>query len=172
MRVLLITDWMAQRGGVETHVMALRDGLQAAGDDVRLLTSSAGHPGDASPDYVAYGSERPAGQALLQIANPLAARRVSQALDEFQPDVVQVHMFAIHLSPAIFAPLRSMPTVLLVNDYKPVCPTSWKLLPDGSICTDPAGLVCLRKGCTSLPHWLRDRPRYGLLRAGLQTVDR
>ena len=172
MRVLLITDWMRLRGGVERHVTGLRDALRATGDEVRLLTSDAGDPADASPDYVAYGTERPAGQALLQIVNPFAAARVREALKEFRPDVVQVHMFAIHLSPAIFHPLRSVPTVVYVSDYKPVCPTGWKLLPDGSICTEPAGLVCWRKGCTSLPHWLRDRPRYGLLRNGLEHVDR
>jgi glycosyltransferase involved in cell wall biosynthesis len=171
-RVLLITDWMSLRGGVETYVTDVRDGLRAAGDEVRLLTSSVAPPAEPRPDYIAYGTERLAGQALLQIANPFAAARVGSAVREFRPDVVQVHMFALHLSPAIFRPLRSVATVLFVNDYKPVCPTSWKLLPDGSICTDPAGLVCWRKGCTSFPHWLRDRPRYGVLKAELRRVDR
>lgn len=172
MRILLITDWMRLRGGVEGYVTDLRDSLRDAGDEVRLLTSSAGAPVEASPDYLAYGTERRAGQALLQIANPFAVARVKGALGEFRPDVVHVHMFAIHLSPAIFGPLRSVATVLSVSEYKPVCPTSWKLLPDGSICTDPAGFVCWRNGCTSFPHWLRDRPRYALLYAGLKNVDR
>jgi glycosyltransferase involved in cell wall biosynthesis len=172
MRTLLITDWMPGRGGMETHVTNVREGLRAAGDEVRLLTSSASAEVEASPDYLAYGTERLAEQVLLQIVNPSAVARLRSALREFQPDVVQVHTFAIHLSPAILAPLRSVPTVLTVSDYKPVCPTSWKLLPDGSLCTEPAGLVCWRNGCTSLPHWLRDRPRYALIHAGLRHVDR
>jgi glycosyltransferase involved in cell wall biosynthesis len=171
-RVPLITDWMALRGGVETYVTTLREGLRAEGDEVRLLTSSAGSTADASPDYLAYGTDRASAQALLQVVNPSAVARLKGALREFRPDVVQVHMFALHLSPAIFGPLRSVPTVLLVNDYKPVCPTSWKLLPNGTRCTEPAGLVCWRNGCTSLPHWIRDRPRYGLLERGLRHVDR
>jgi glycosyltransferase involved in cell wall biosynthesis len=171
-RVLLITDWMAKRGGVETYTSTLRDGLQAEGDEVRLLTSSAGARADAAPDYVAYGTERVGAQAFLQIANPFAVARVKGALRDFRPDVVQVHMFALHLSPAIFGPLRSVPTLLFVHDYKPVCPTSWKLLPNGERCTEPAGLVCWRGGCTSLPHWIRDRPRYGLMGLGLRAVDR
>ena len=171
MRVLLITDWMALRGGVETHVSLVRDGLRAEGDEVRLLTSTAGSPAEES-DYLAYGTDRVAAQALLQVVNPSAVARLRSVLREFRPDVAQVHMFAMHLSPAIFGPLRSVPTVLVVSDYKPVCPTSWKLLPDGSRCTEPAGLVCWRKGCTSLPHWLRDRPRYALIRNGLRRVDR
>jgi glycosyltransferase involved in cell wall biosynthesis len=172
MRILLITDWMRVRGGVETYVTNLRDGLEAAGDEVRLLTSSAGAWEEASSDYLVYGTERIDAQVLLQIVNPSAVARLTRALREFRPDLVQVHMFAMHLSPAIFAPLRSIPTLLVVSDYKPVCPTSWKLLPDGSRCTDPAGLVCWRNGCTSFPHWLRDRPRYALIRAGLRHVDR
>src|SRR5436305_5658621 len=167
MRILFVTDWMSLRGGVEAYVTWVRDALRAGGDDVRLLTSSAGSPADAAPDYQAFGTERPAGQTFLQIANPFAAARMRSVLEEFRPDVVQVHMFALHLSPAIFAPLRSVPTVLFVNDYKPVCPTSWKLLPDGSICTDPAGVVCCRNGCTSLPHSPRYRPRYELIRPGV-----
>jgi glycosyltransferase involved in cell wall biosynthesis len=163
---------MSKRGGVETYTSMLREGLKAEGDDVRLLTSSAGSAADASADYVAYGTERVSAQAVLQVVNPSAVARLRGALREFQPDVVQVHMFALHLSPAIFGPLRSVPTVLLVSDYKPVCPTSWKLLPNGARCTVPAGLVCWRNGCTSLPHWLRDRPRYGLIGLGLRGVDR
>jgi glycosyltransferase involved in cell wall biosynthesis len=172
MRVLLITDWMRLRGGVEAYVTSVRNGLRAEGDEVRLLTTSAGSTAEGSPDYLAYGTERVGPQILLQIVNPSAVARLRGALREFRPDVVQVQMFAMHLSPAIFGPLRSVPTVLFVSDYKPVCPTSWKLLPDGSRCTEPAGLVCWRNGCTSLPHWLRDRPRYALLRGGLRHVDR
>lgn len=172
MRVLMITDWMAVRGGVETYVPLVREGLRDEGDEVRLLTTTAGSPAEASPDYLAYGTERLGAQIALQVVNPFAVARLRSALREFRPDVAQVHMFAMHLSPAIFGPLRSVPTVLHVNDYKPVCPTGWKLLPDGSRCTDPAGLVCWRNGCTSLPHWLRDRPRYALLRNGLRHVDR
>ena len=172
MRVLLITDWVTPSGGVETYLPILRQGLRGEGDEVRLLTSSAAAPEQASPDYLAYGSRRLAAQIPMQVVNPFAVARVRSALREFRPDVVQVQMFALHLSPAIFGPLSSVPTVLYVNEYKPVCPTSWKLLPNGSRCTDPAGLVCWRNGCTSLPHWLRDRPRYALIGAGIRRVDR
>ncbi len=171
MRILLITDWMPLRGGVEAYVTCVREQLRAEGHETRLLTSSAGAATEAAPDYLAYGTERPGGQVFLQVVNPSAVARIRSALREFRPDVVQVHMFAMHLSPAIFGPLRSVPTVLYVQDYKPVCPTSWKLLPDGSLCSEPAGLVCWRNGCTSFPHWLRDRPRYALLRGGLRQVD-
>ena len=62
--------------------------------------------------------------------------------------------------------------VLMVSDYKLVCPIGSKLLPDGSLCHHPAGLVCTRNGCLSLPHWLRDQPRYALIRSAVKKSDR
>jgi glycosyltransferase involved in cell wall biosynthesis len=34
------------------------------------------------------------------------------------------------------------------------------LLPDASVCHHPVGAACLRHGCLSLPHWLREQARY------------
>src|SRR5690606_27675662 len=57
-----------------------------------------------------------------------------------------------------------VPYILLVSDYKCICPAGTRLLPDGSDCTFPAGSACLRQGCLSLPHWLRDQLRYSRIR--------
>jgi hypothetical protein len=78
MRALLITDWMSGAGGAERYIALLRDGLRAVGDEVKLLTSSAGSAGDGSADYRAYGTERlaaqPAGhQACRGTSNVCAA---------------------------------------------------------------------------------------------------
>lgn len=66
-------------------------------------------------------------------AASLAARR------RFAPDVVFAAMFANHLSPAIFAAFAGVPTVLVATDFKLVCPTFAKTLPDGSTCASPPG---------------------------------
>ena len=172
MRTLLITDWLPGVGGAELYISWVRDGMRAAGDEVRLLTSCVGTAGDGAAEYRAYGTDRVAAKALLQIVNPFAVACVRSALDDFHPDVVVVNMFAHHLSPAILIQLRNVATVLTVTDYKCICPNGRKLLPSGKVCTRRAGSVCWSDGCTSLPHWLRDRPRYALLRAGLTHVDR
>ena len=139
---------------------------------MRLLTSSAGTAGDGTAEYVAYGTERKAAQAFLQIANPFAAATVRRAVREFRPDVAWINMFAHHLSPAAVLALGDVPKVLLVSDYKVICPIGSKLLPDSSLCRQHAGWVCHRSGCLSLPHWLRDQPRYLLIRSAVERMNR
>ena len=163
----MVTDWNRGQGGAEAYISWLRDGLREAGDEVRLITSSAGSAGDGKAEYVAYGTENVAAQAFLQIVNPFAVSVVRRALREFRPDVAFVNMFAHHLSPAILHSFGDVPIVLSVSDYKCVCPIGSKLRPDGSLCATPAGWVCHEVHCVSLPHWIRDRPRYDLLRSGV-----
>lgn len=171
MRVLLLTDWTANEGGIEAYVTRVSDGLRADGHDVCLLTSSVGSAADGTAEYVAFGTDNAAAQTLLQIANPFAVSRVRKAVGEFRPDVALVNMFEKYLSPAIFHALGAVPTVAFVHYYKPICPTALKVLPSGSLCTVPAGLVCWRAGCVGLPEWLRDRPRYALIRSGFRRAD-
>lgn len=172
MRILLVTDWNRLRGGAEAYIGMLYDGFTAAGDEVSLLTSSVGDRGEGRADWVAHGSESMLQQSVLQIANPWAIRTLALALRNHRPDVVVINMFLHHLSPAILTLLRKYPTVILVTDYKLICPVGSKLLPDGRHCDVKAGLPCWRNGCTSLAHWLRDRPRYALLRHSLRNVNR
>jgi len=172
MRVLLASDWQRQPGGVEAYVTWVRAGLACGRNEVRLLTSGVGPAAGGTADFVAWGTERVAAQAALQIVNPFAVARVREALRHFRPDVVLVNAFAFHLSPAILIALRAVPTVLCVADYKPVCPLGTKLLPDHTLCRERAGLVCWRAGCLGLAHWLRDQPRYALIHGALRGVDR
>jgi glycosyltransferase involved in cell wall biosynthesis len=167
MRVLLITDWTPNEGGIEAYVTRAAHGLRDAGHEVRLLTSSAGSAARGAADYVALGTDNAAAQTFLQIANPFAVARVRAAVRDFRPDVAQVNMFEKYLSPAIFPALHGVPIVALVHYTKPVCPTALKLLPDGSICQVPAGLICWRAQCVGFAEWVRDRPRYALIRRGL-----
>lgn len=172
MRVLLVTDWNSNAGGAESYIMTLRDSLRAAGDDVRLLACGASLDDDLLPHERIRGSDRATAQAFMQIVNPFAVARVRQVKREFRPDVAFVSHFAYHLSPAALTGLRNLPTVVSVMDYKSVCPIGTKLLPDNALCSVPAGFVCQQKGCVSTAHWLRDRPRYALMRNALSRVSR
>ena len=172
LRVLLITDWMSGVGGAERYVVSLRDGLRAAGDEVRLLTSTAGSAGDGTADYRAYGTERVAVQTVLQIANPFAAIAVKSAVRDFRPDVALVNMFEYHLSPAILGQLRDVPSVHSVTDYKCICPWAPSSCQAGACATSVPVWSAGGPGCLNLPHWLRDQPRYALIRAGRRHFNR
>jgi glycosyltransferase involved in cell wall biosynthesis len=165
-RVLIVNDWVRVEGGAEGYVRWLRGALEQAGDEVRLLTASSGSAAGGTADYVARSSERPIAQAALQVANPFAVSAMRRAVREFRPDVVLGVMFEMHLSPAVLL-AAGAPVVLSVMYYKPFCPNGLKLLPSGERCTMRAGAVCRRTGCTGLAHWLRDRPRYHLIRSCL-----
>lgn len=171
MRILLVTDWNRGHGGAEAYIASLRESLIAAGDQVRLMTSSAGTMGNGMAEYVAFGTEQVIPQTLLQIANPSAVYQARKALREFHPDVTMVNMFAHHLSPAVLHALRGVPIVLLVSDYKCICPIGSKLRPDETLCEAHAGWGCHTAGCLSLPHWLRDQPRYALIRSGIDRAE-
>jgi glycosyltransferase involved in cell wall biosynthesis len=171
MRVLLVNDGVANEGGIETYLTFVRSELEERGDEVRLLTSSVGSKADGTADYVAFGATRKPAQAFLQIVNLGAVATMRRAVREFRPDVVVVNMFEMHLSPAIFATLGSVVTVLNVANYKPICPIGLKMLPDGTRCVVRPGFVCMRSGCVGPAHWTRDRPRYALIDRAVRAAD-
>lgn len=171
MRVLLLSDWMSNRGGAERYILSLRDALRAKGDDAKLVACSASDV-IAGCDARAFGSDFPPAQAFLQIANAVAQSRVRSVVRLFKPDVALVSQFAYHFSPSVFAPLAGTPVVVTMMDYKAICPLGTRTLPDGAHCAQQAGVSCLSNRCMSVPHWVRDLPRYALIRKALARADR
>jgi glycosyltransferase involved in cell wall biosynthesis len=159
-KVLLIADWNPLHGGAEAYTLQLRDALTEAGDEVRLLTANVSAQARQVADHLAPASDHVVAKSLLQISNPFAAATVRSAVRAFQPQLALVNMFALYLSPSAIFALGDIPYILLVSDYKCICPLGHRLLPDNSVCHHPVGIACLRNRCLSLPHWLRDQLRY------------
>jgi glycosyltransferase involved in cell wall biosynthesis len=153
MRILLISDYATPTGGGELLALSLRDALRRRGHDARLFASSARPLGLASQaDYECFGiASRLRG--LIQIGNPSAFWRLRQVLRDFQPDVAHVRLFQSQLSPLILPLLRDVPAIHHVAWYRSICPTGTKMLPDGSICHEPAGAACLRHHCFTAWAW-------------------
>jgi glycosyltransferase involved in cell wall biosynthesis len=172
MRILLMTDWNPLSGGSEAYARTLRAGFRRAGDDVCLLTSSVSREARDVADEVAWASDSAWGKAVLQIANPFAAAKVRDVVRRFRPDAALVNMFALYLSPSALTALGDVPFVLLISDYKLICPTGAKLLPDGTICRRPAGRACLEEHCLGRAHWLRDQLRYRRMRDAARKAAR
>lgn len=159
MRVLLVTDWPAAEGGVETYVEQVATGLRGRGHAVWVLTSDAGRGRDVA-DVVARAPRRAVDRAVLQVANPFARAAARRAVAAFRPDAALVTMFEMCLSPSVVTGLGAVPYVLNIAYYKPICPTGLKLLPDGQICDVRAGRVCRGSGCVPLGDGAREWLRY------------
>ena len=154
MKILLVNDYGSPVGGAEVLTFALRDALRQQGHDVRLFSSSAGTSADSrQAEYECYGTLSRF-RTLLQTLNPWAYLRLRHVLQDFRPDVVHVRMFLTQLSPLILPLLRHVPALYHVVWYRPICPTGTKLLPAGSSCREPAGLVCYRTDCVPLQDWV------------------
>ncbi len=162
MRILIVTDWIGEEGGLETYLRQLVPGLARDGHDVRLLVSSVGSAA-ATADYVAVGHTGQLAQALTLIANPSAVRTIRRVEAEWRPDVIHASMVELQLSPAVLLAARA-PIVLNVVWYKPTCPTGHRLLPTGAMCRERAGRVCIDSGCINVARAMYDAPRYALLR--------
>lgn len=170
MRVLVLTDWMTGTGGAEEYALSVRRALVAAGDTVRLVACGAVAPATGTVDEFIEGTDHPVAQSVLQVVNPVAARRVRRVAAAFQPDIVLASAFLYHLSPSALRAIPDVPIVVTVMDYKLTCPLGTRLLPDESLCDRPAGAVCWRAGCLSFPHWLRDQGRYARVRGAMRRV--
>ena len=154
MRILLVNDYATPTGGAELQMLALRDSLRCLGHEVRLFASSAqATPGDNFADYTCFGSTSRF-RTLLQTANPWAYWKLRHILREFKPEVVHVRIFLTQLSPLILPLLQNIPSLYHVVWYRAICPLGTKMLPDGTLCQVPAGLVCYRNHCLPLHDWV------------------
>lgn len=153
MKILLIHDYGTATGGAELQMLALRQKLRDRGHDARLFSSRAFFTD--SPflaDYGCFGTLTRL-QVLSQTANGSAYWHLRRILADFQPDVVHVRMFMWQLSPLILPLLKSVPCLYQTAVYKAICPLGTKVLPDGSACSEQAGLACLRQGCLTPQSW-------------------
>jgi glycosyltransferase involved in cell wall biosynthesis len=166
-RVLLITDWGPGEGGTERYVEALPDRLRKRGDEVALLTSSAGSAAAGRATFVAHGSRTRAGRAVTQVVNPAAFWTVRRAVANFRPDVAHVNMFLSFLSPTALAGLGDVRAVVTLHDYRAICPIGSNVLPDGTPCPHRPGAVCRQEGCIGGARRLREAARFAFIRRAL-----
>jgi glycosyltransferase involved in cell wall biosynthesis len=153
-RVLLVNDYGTPAGGAELQMLALREGLRAAGHDARLFSSCASLvPAEVQADYTCYGTTVDKLWPVMQTFNLSAARRLRSVLAQFRPEVVHVRMFLTQLSPLIMPLLRDVPSLYQVAFYRPICPRGTKILPDGRPCREPAGVACLTH-CLTPQSWV------------------
>ena len=82
-----------------------------------------------------YGLLQKIGMAGKVIYSLEAKKKVSQLIDEWEPDVAHAHNLYHHLSPSVLSALkeRKIPTVLTAHDFKLACP-AYKMFNHSGIC--------------------------------------
>lgn len=162
MKILLITDYATPTGGAEISILNLRDRLRDQGHDARLFASNANLVASTA-DYLCFGTISRF-RTILQTFNPWAYFRLRAVLQEFQPDVVHVAMFLTQLSPLILPLLKHFPNLYQAQWHRAICPTGFKLLPDGRRCIESSGTPCLKNKCLPTHNWLLSMVQMKLMR--------
>lgn len=119
MKVLLAHNFYssAKPSGENVTVREIRLGLEEAGVDVRVH-------GPSNDDIEGLGPLRKARVGARPIW-PLGRRRLGEVLDEFEPDILQVHNVYPFISPRELhdARRRGVPVVHFVHNYRHSCIT-------------------------------------------------
>lgn len=124
MRILQLHTRYRQRGGEDVVVDAEARVLREAGHDVRQVIAR-------NPD----SNLKAVGNLVLSPWNPAAARRVMDAVEEFEPDIAHVHNTWFAMSPAVIRAVKraGVPVVMTLHNYRLTC-ANGLLFRDGQPC--------------------------------------
>lgn len=146
MRILQLSSFYERVGGAEVYMRHLSDDLRRRGHELAHFASDPAReidePGLRVLQRADYAADKllcdpPATEALLAFA-----RRV-------RPELVHLHNF--HAFPVeILVALNGLgvPIVQTVHDFSVLCPNSWNVRGDGSVCAGGAGAQCFEHDCT------------------------
>lgn len=143
MRILHVNKFLYRRGGAESYMLDLAALQAQQGHDVEFfsMTHRENQPSRFEQHFPEYRSFNPPPPSLIgkaKVAGRLlystaAKRGIERVLEAFAPDVVHLHNIYHQLSPSILQPLRAIPAVMTLHDYKLACPT-YLFLDKGEVC--------------------------------------
>lgn len=114
MKILMVDDYGYMAGGAENYLFAIAEALRAEGHEVRLLASDKQGGGQADYTFGHVHEQSPL-RFVPYIFNTSARRAMRRAVADFAPDVVHIHSFFYHGSPALLYGLRGTPTVITLH---------------------------------------------------------
>ncbi|GMW01918.1 MAG: glycosyl transferase [Candidatus Hydrogenedentota bacterium] len=144
LRILQINKFHFLNGGAELYYLGLSELLRDHGHTVHFF--SMAHPENIPCEQSGYfiehvNYENPGGlQGKLKIAaktvyNGEARRKIARLLDDEPYDVVHLHNYHHQITPSILPEIkkRGIPIVMMVQDFKIVCP-NYKMLTHDGVC--------------------------------------
>lgn len=148
-RLLAINNYFYRRGGAEAIFLDHMKLFEEIGWEA--IPFAMQHPENLPSEWsqyfvaeIEYGRERSALTKVKQAAKVIysreAQRNISALIEVAKPDIAHAHNVYHHLSPSIFATLKShnIPVVMTVHDLKLACP-AYKMLVDGHVCEQCKG---------------------------------
>ena len=151
MKILVINDIGARRGGAENYTFNLMEALQSLGHDVRFFSPSA----HDTPELISRGIAGYIRRVLKEIKGFFSLTtylQLRKVLHDFMPDAVHIQMFILKCSPSILFALSRRFAVITIHDYGCFCPVSMKyVMSKSEVCTSPPGKACLLNKCVTKP---------------------
>ncbi|MEY8752382.1 glycosyltransferase family 4 protein [Alkalicoccobacillus gibsonii] len=143
MNVLTVNKFYYRKGGSETYLFALEEGLKKRAYNP-IPFSMKDEKNHKSPtekyfvdniDYSKTGIIEKVKLAGKIIYSTEAKRNLNSLLDMNRIELAHLHIFQHQLSPSILFPLKKqgIPIVYTVHDLKMLCP-NYKMLTNGSVC--------------------------------------
>ena len=151
MKVLHFCSFYRPLGGGEKLLFSVLDVMERNGVENVIVApeSQSNGPTGVRKEYFLDYLEYPFTRSDLFSSiwnNRKLMRVIGQILKAERPDVIHLHN---QQNPFIYLAclLRGIPMVRNIHDPRLYCPTSWRLLPDKSLCPHPFGRACVSEGC-------------------------
>lgn len=150
MKILIVNKFLHPQGGSETYIFKVGECLTDMGHEVQYFGME--HKGRIVGNKIeAYTSDMDFHQkGIGRILYPLhilyskeASKKITQVLNEFDPDVVHVNNFNFQLTPSILYAVKAyskkkekkIPLIFTAHDYQLICPNHMLLRhSDNSLC--------------------------------------
>lgn len=147
MRILSVNKFFYRKGGSETYLFALADGLRAAGHEVAFF--SMHHPKNYQTKWNKYfvsekdyNGDIPVFRKVQEAAtiaySPEARRKFEKLLEEFRPDVIHLNLvhrqITFSILDAPYLKKHRIPVVYTAHDYSLICPAYTMFNGRGEVC--------------------------------------
>lgn len=155
MKILLVNKFHYFRGGSEKYYFELAQLLKDNGHEVAFFSMEKDEnitTGDK--EYFVKETDMNTASKLKAfdvIYSGTNKKLMTQALEDFKPDIVHINNFQRQLSASIIDAIKekNIPIVMTAHDLNPICPASIMLY-KGEICEDclkNGYLSCIKKSC-------------------------
>ena len=194
MKILQVSKFLVRRGGVETYLLDLGALLEGAGHDVQYFglddpQKAVGNRWNIYAPNMELGGKQGLNRVkdvARTIDSAENAKRMTELLNAFQPDIVHLNNIHYHLTPSVLEAAaeykaranKPVGIVMTMHDYHSIVPcdgcmdnSSYQICDE---CLDGRFMRCAKRGCTrggrakslvataEAYHWKR-RHVYGLI---------